>query len=75
MNRLKIKCNIPVIIIITFMLIVGFSVQSIASSLGSIHVELPAKTEVFLYKVVDYEARAWPPSTRESSIIARSSET
>ncbi len=59
---MKRKSNILVVITVMIMFIVGFSVQSIASSLGSIHVELPAKTEVFLYKVVDYDETEYKPA-------------
>lgn len=62
MNRLKRKDNIISIIIMTLIMIVGGSVQSVASSLGSITVELPDQTEVFLYKVAEYHEEKYIPA-------------
>lgn len=62
MTRLKRKYNIMVITIMMLLMMTGISVQSAASSLGSINVELPNRTEVFLYKVADYDGNKYTPA-------------
>lgn len=62
MNRLKRKINILLVVVITCILMLGISAQSIASSLGAINVELPNRTEVFLYKVANYDENGYTPS-------------
>lgn len=59
---MKRKSNILIVITMILIFNIGFSVQSVASSLGNIHVELPARTEVFLYKVADYDGEKYTPA-------------
>lgn len=59
---MKRKYNIMVITIMMLLMMTGISVQSAASSLGSINVELPNRTEVFLYKVADYDGNKYTPA-------------